>query len=252
MSDSLSFYMLIKNGEQYLEDILSRIAKIADEIILLDSGSQDSSQDIGQKWGAQWHFREFDNFRDQRTYALSLCRFKFVLFLDADEVPDESFIEHIRQLKQTGFDADAYRLRREWIVLGKPVHCIYPVQSPDFPVRLIDKSKVSFQNSNLVHEDYSGFTTTATLRGKVFHYTFHSREEMRKKLDFYTQLAAQNMYVKGKKFRLLNLLINPLAAWWKWYFLNGGWQDGATGITLANYAFRYTFLKYSKLRQLNT
>lgn len=244
--------MLIKDGEKYLADILSRIAKIADEMILLDSGSQDRSKDIAQQWGAQWHFRKFDNFKDQRTYALSLCRFKFVLFLDADEVPDESFIEYILQLKQTGFTYDAYKLRREWIVLGKPVHCIYPVQSPDFPVRLIDKSKVSFHGSNLVHEDYSGFATTATLGGKVFHYTFHSQEEIHKKLDFYSNLAAQNMILKGKKFRLLNLLLNPLAAWWKWYFLNGGWRDGLIGITLANYAFHYTFAKYAKLRQLNS
>ncbi len=252
MSDKLSFYMLVKNSEQYLDTILSRIHAIADEIILLDSGSQDQTRSIAEKWHAQWHFRPLDNFKNQRSFALSLCRHPHVLFLDADEIPDDELIKQIKLLKQNGFAAQAYRLRREWIALGKPVHSIYPVESPDFPIRLVNKNKVSFAGSTLVHESYSGYQSIEILPGKISHFTFHSRDEIRRKLNFYTAMASQDLAGKGKKFNLYRIIFNPVWAWVKWYFTKQGYRDGMTGIILANYAFRYTFLKYWKLRSNNS
>lgn len=252
MSEKLSFYMLVKNSEKYLDRILSRIASIADEIILLDSGSRDQTRAIAEKWQAQWHYRPFDNFKNQRTYALSLCKHQYVLFLDADEIPDDELINHIQILKKTGFAGSAYTLNRQWIVLGKAVHSIYPVESPDFPIRLINKNKVSFANSTLVHETYSGYDSLLTLQGKIGHFTFHSRAEIRHKLKFYTTMAAQDLANRGKKFNFYRLIFNPLIAWQKWYFTKQGWRDGKTGILLANYAFSYTFFKHWKLRSFSS
>ncbi len=165
MSEKLSFYMLVKNSERYLETILSIITSIADEIILLDSGSQDGTRAIAEKWGAQWHFRPFDNFKDQRSYALSLCLYQYVFFLDADEIPDQELIQHIQTLKQIGFTLDAYRLRRDWVALGRRVHGVFPCESPDFPVRLVNKNQNSFANTSLVHESYSGYKNIGDLKG---------------------------------------------------------------------------------------
>jgi glycosyltransferase involved in cell wall biosynthesis len=250
MSDPLSFYMLVKNGERYLANILQRIAPIADEIIILDSGSTDRTEAIAKQWPVQWHFRAFDDFKNQRAYALSLCRFDHVLCLDADEIPDEEFIEHIRQLKQTGFSAQAYTLRREWIALGKAVHSIYPIESPDFPVRLINKKLVSLNGSTKVHESYSGYQSLEILNGKVSHLTFHSSAELQHKLKLYSAIAAQDLADKAKKFAIHKIIFNPLGAWAKWFFVKSGWRDGLVGITLANYALKYTFWKYWYLRLL--
>lgn len=248
MSDRLSFYMLVKNSEQYLDLILSRISTIADEIILLDSGSHDQTRHIAAKWPAQWHSRALDNFRNQRSHALSLCRYRYVLFLDADEIPDEALLQHIQSLKQTGFDADAYCLRREWQVLGHLVHSVYPIHSPDFPVRLVNKNKVSFANSSRVHEDYGGYERKLILSGKILHHTFQSRAEIRQKLNFYSTIAAEDLREKKKPFHFYKMIFNPVSAWIKWYFLKEGWKDGVTGVRLANYALLYTFLKYRKYR----
>jgi len=245
MSEPLSFYMLVKNSERYLDIILSRIAPIADEIILLDSGSEDRTQAIADKWQARWHTRSLDNFRNQRAHALALCQHRYVFFLDSDEIPDPALINHIQSLKNNGFNADAYLLPREWIVLGKPVHSIYPICSPDYPVRLVDKAKVSFSGSTQVHESYSGYQTTAVLSGKVQHYTFHSRNELKQKLHFYARIAAEDLLERGKKSSVYKRVMNPPFAWCKWYFFKQGWRDGQLGLILANYAFRYTFLKYN-------
>jgi glycosyltransferase involved in cell wall biosynthesis len=246
----LSFYMLVKNSEKYLPTILSRIATVADEIILLDSGSQDATHVIAEKFHAQWHFRPFDHFRNQRTAALSLCRHSYVLFLDADEIPDETLIQQLQIHKQKGFTADAYCLQREWIVLGKRVHSIYPVCSPDFPVRLINKEKVSFAGSARVHEEYSGYQQALVLPGKITHYTFHSMAELQQKLNFYARIAAEDRAEKGKPFHRYQRIFNPPLAWLKWYLFKGGWRDGKVGLILANYAFRYTYLKhYHKIKQ---
>lgn len=249
MEEKLSFYMIVKNSERYLNDILSKISFIADEIILVDSGSQDQTRLIAERWQAQWFFRPFDHFRNQRSYALSLCRHRYVLFLDDDEIPDDSCLHHIQNLKKTGFSADAYKIPRKWIVLGKAVSCIYPILSPDFPIRLVNKEKMSFQNSNRVHEDYSGSSNIEILAGFVSHFTFHNQAELQRKLNFYSTIAAQDLADKKAKCNLAQLIFNPLAAWFKWYLIRRGWRDGRTGLILANYAMKYTFQKYAKFRE---
>ncbi len=250
MSDSkLSFYVLVKNSEQYLDAILSQITKVADEMIVLDSGSEDQTQTIAERWGAQWHFRSFDNFRSQRSHALSLCQNEHVLFLDADEIPDDALIETVRNQKQAGFAFDAYFIQREWFVLGKRVHSIYPVTSPDYPIRLINKSKVSHAESTQVHEYCFGHETQHTLAGKIIHQTFHTQAELQRKLTIYSTLAAQDLLERGKFCPFYKMILNPPLAWLKWYIMKQGWRDGLIGIFLANYAFRYTYLKYNKYKK---
>jgi glycosyltransferase involved in cell wall biosynthesis len=243
----LSFYMLVKDSQQYLHDILAKIKPIADEIILLDSGSRDQTETIARAWEAGWHFRPFDNFRNQRSHALSLCRHPYVLFLDDDEIPDDELLDHIQSLKQTGFASEAYAVKREWIVMGKTVRNIFPVECPDYPIRLIKKVIASFSKSTLVHESYSGFQSHEILKGKISHYTFSNQKELTEKLDFYTDLAAQDLSAKGKKFSFYKIVFNPIWAWGKWYLLKGSWKDGRVGLILSNYLFKYTFFKYLKL-----
>lgn len=239
--------MLVKNSEKYLRKILSSIAPIADEIILLDSGSSDQTREIATQWSAHWHTRDFDNFKNQRTYALSLCHYPMVLSLDDDEIPNDVLIANIAALKKIGFSADAYAISREWIVLGKYVHSMYPISSPDFPIRLFNQEKVRFTHSNQVHESCSGYSNKEILGGKILHHTFHDREELKRKLDFYTSIAAQDVLDRGKKAR--GLLLHGIFAWCKSYFVKSGWRDGKTGVLLANYAFSYTVLKYRKSKR---
>jgi hypothetical protein len=173
-----------------------------------------------------------------------------VLFLDSDELPDSEFIESIQEIKSRDFEFDAYRVSRVWYVLGKKIHCIYPVSSPDNPIRLYNKKNVTFANSQLIHETQSGYSHTGKINGKIIHYTFETRDKLKRKLDKYSTIAAQDLIIKGKNINNLKIMINPIAAFIKWYFLKGGYKDSFSGIIIAKYAYDYTRMKYRKAKYI--
>jgi len=243
-----SAFILTRNSEKYLELILMQLQKACEEIIVLDSGSTDGTKAISEKHGCRFFFREFDNFKNQRTFALEKCAHDYVLMVDSDEVPDDTLAGSLKLLAANEKLFDAYRIQRDWFVLGRKIHAVYPVVSPDFPVRLFDRRISSFKNSPVVHEEPSGYKNISVLQGALHHYTFETKKEIAEKLERYTALSAQTLLKKNKNLSTMQRVLSSTAAFIKWYFVKGGWRDGVTGIILAKYAFDYTFLKYGKAR----
>ena len=186
----------------------------------------------------------------QRLFAEKICTYEMVLFLDADEIPDNQFIKEIEKLKQNGFKNDAYKVTRLWNVLGKEVRCIYPITSPDHPIRMYNKKVGSFSHSQLVHEAPTGFSNVGEIKGLVNHFTFETLEELDRKLQLYTHIAAEDLILKKKKINFFTLILNPIIAFVKWYIFKQGFRDGKVGLILGKYAYNYTILKYKKAKNL--
>jgi glycosyltransferase involved in cell wall biosynthesis len=247
----LSVFLLTFNSEQYLDALLSRVRPLTDDLLVVDSGSTDGTLALAERHGCRVLYRPFDDFRNQRIFALDACRHRVVLMLDSDEVPDETFVASLHDLKQRGFPDDAYEIRRNWFVMGRPVHCLYPVPSPDYVVRVVKKDIVSFDDrSRLVHEQPFGHRTLGRVGGAVAHFTFGSKAELYRKLDQYTTLAARDLVTLNQVPGGLKRWLLPLAIWAKWYLVKGGYKDGSVGWMLGAYAYRYTKVKLRKARAL--
>ena len=252
MSDKLSVYILTHNSERLLEDVLQPLVAVADDLLLVDSGSTDATKDIAAKYGARVVHHPFVSFKDQRNFAHDTSLYDWVLAIDSDEVVSEEFVKEVTELKEKGFTRDAYTITRYWIVQGVQVRSIYPIDSPDDPVRLIDRRKVRFsQRSGHVHESVDGYETLGVIKSPVYHYTFETDEEIQQKLHKYTSLAAMDIAKNPKSRRWYfpltahyRLFLSPPAAWYKWYIRHQGYKDGKIGRVLGKYAFQYTYLKY--------
>jgi glycosyltransferase involved in cell wall biosynthesis len=243
----LSVYILTYNSQKYLAQILSCSNGIADELVIIDSGSTDNTLQVAHEFGCKIYHRPFDNFREQRTFALSKCNYNWVLTFDSDEVPSQELIEEIRNLKGKGFTHDAYCIKRNWNVLGKWVHAMYPTTSPDYPIRLINKNNVVFdQRSSRNHEIAHGFKSIGRIDFPIQHYTFETRDALENKLILYSKISAEDLVEQNRKVSILIMLFRPLSIWCKWYLIYNNWKDGYIGIVLANYAYLYTYLKYKK------
>jgi glycosyltransferase involved in cell wall biosynthesis len=247
----LSAYILCHNSEKYISQILEKLQIVADEILIIDSGSSDQTKEIARSFDkVKFVQKPFTDFKSQRNFAAECCKFDYVLFLDSDELPDDHFILGLQQLKSKGFREDAYEAERHWNVLGKGVHVFYPIVSPDYPIRLYNKNIVNFDNSSLVHETPGGYKTKGRLQGKIAHITFENKAVLERKLQFYTDIAAEDLIRKNKKLSPFKAYASAFSAFIKWYILKKGFLDAYTGIQLGCYAYRYSLLKYKKALRL--
>jgi len=246
----ISSYVLTNNSQKYLVEILDKLTLVADEIIIIDSGSQDKTQKIAMSYSkVKFLVHSFENFKRQRIFAENQCSYDNILFVDSDEIPNEQMIGSLLNLKEKGIDKDVYSIKRSWQVLGKFVTAIYPVTCPDFPIRLYKKEKASFKDSNMVHENMSHFSSKGLIKGSLHHKTFHTKEELFKKLEFYTSIASNDLINRNKTIGLHKIFLSPIAAFIKWYIIKQGYKDGCLGLLLGKYAYLYTLKKYVKARK---
>ncbi|PLL96050.1 family 2 glycosyl transferase, partial [Klebsiella michiganensis] len=142
----LSVCLLTCNSSRLLREVLPPLLKVADEFIVIDSGSTDATLQICQQFGLTVHYHAYTTHGSQMNYATSLASHDWVLCMDSDEILDDEVVAAILALK-AGDEPDptcAWRLPRYWFVLGEEVRTIYPVSSPDFPVRLYNRSAARF------------------------------------------------------------------------------------------------------------
>lgn len=241
--EKLTVCLLTFNSARLLEQCIRPLLRVADELVVVDSGSSDATLNILSKYGITPVINDYTTHSDQMNFAISLSRNNWVLCVDSDEILDELTINNIINIKNALTDETvAYRISRYWKVLNKPVRAIYPVSSPDYPVRLFNKRRVSF-NGAPVDDKPIGFESSRVIEGHVSHDTFYSIHEVFDKLNIYTSRLCNYKSIQPS---LLRALISPYFAFVKWYLIKGSWRDGGVGLVAGVYAFLYTFLKYFK------
>ncbi|MDO9449100.1 MAG: glycosyltransferase family 2 protein [Rugosibacter sp.] len=255
----LSCYILTYNSERRLAQVLVSIQQIADEILIVDSGSTDQTLTIACSFGATILTRSFDNFRDQRIFAEDHCTCPWVLALDSDEVVSEALGKRLQQFKNTHFQNDAgttpdgFSIRRNWFFMGQPVRNFYPVKTPEFIVRLFQRERLSHRGSRIIHEQLQlDGAKIGQINEPLLHYSCDSIDDLYAKIGLYTKLAAEDMQAKGEPSSWLKITIYPWLIWARWHLLYGGWRDGAPGWILGKYVRDTVYLKYLKLKYLNT
>ena len=247
MKNTLSVFLITKQEEANLEKCLASIKTIADEIIVVDSGSTDKTLEIAKKYGAKTFHKDFFSFTEQKNFALSKCSLPWALSLDADEYLTPALAKEIENTlnKETSFDG--YFLTRENIFLGRKMkHC--GVRKEQI-LRLV-KTKQAKYVGGLVHEKLVVQGNTSVLKNIFMHNTYTSIEQYFNKFNHYTSLAALTLHQNNKKFYLFSLLREPFE-FIKMYFLKLGFLDGFQGFLFSLFSSWYKVVKYTKLWDLN-
>jgi len=237
----LSVCVLTHNSMRTLESCLLPALAVADELIVIDSGSTDETLAFLKKHGIVPIHRKYQTHAQQMNFAIDQATNDWVFCLDSDEFLDAECIAAILELKNSLADPDiAYRIVRYWHVLGRQVRAIYPVSSPDRPVRLFHRSRVRF-NDQPVDDKAVGYQRKESIKGRVTHDTFFSVGEVFAKLNSY---SARLVLYKAIPPSLPRAFLSPPFAFFKWYLRKGAYRDGAVGVVTGVYAALYSFLKY--------
>jgi glycosyltransferase involved in cell wall biosynthesis len=143
----ISAVIIAKNEESNLPRCLDSI-KWVDEIIVVDSGSTDSTEAIAQKAGAKVFNIEWKGFGQAKRFGVSQSSCDWVLSLDADEEIPPTLAEEIKSNLASGTMFDGFMIPRRTLFLGRWIkHCGW---YPDYVLRLFDKTKGEFDGA-VVH-----------------------------------------------------------------------------------------------------
>ena len=242
--NSIAALIITHNEEKNIRECLESI-NWCDEIVLVDSYSEDGTIDIARQYTNKVYLREFDNFASQRNYALEKIESEWVLVIDADErVSGELRKEIINKIADS--EHVGYKIPFKNYFLGKWIkQCGW---YPDYHLRLFKTNQGIFKNK--VHEKIELNGKIKKVSGNIEHHTYKSLASFIKKTNYYTSLAAEDYYLQRKKFRKLDLIINPLWRFISMFFLKKGFKDGIHGFILSLLYSYYVFIKYAKLWEI--
>ena len=247
----LSLAVITYNEEENIVRLLDSVANIVDEIIIVDSFSTDETKEICIQSYPQVKFfeKKFNGYGEQKNYALDLCTQDWILFLDADEIPNEILKNSIQKVVASeNSEFNIYKAKFNNHIGNHQIK--YGGWGNVSRERLFKKGSARYSDDK-VHEFLITKEKPAFLDGKIDHYTYKNIHHHVMKINKYSDLMAEKMFEKGKKTSFLKIFVSPIFEFWKVFIFKGGSLDGIYGFYIASTMSYYTLLKYMKLYELN-
>ena len=242
----LSVGIITYNEEDRIGRTLDAVRDIADEIIIVDSGSTDRTVEIARSKGASVYVEEWKGYGLQKNSVLEKCKGEWILLLDADEVVSLKLKERIKLLiSSEKSEYDVYKIKLRNICFGKEIKF---GGWDDYVIRLWKNGKVKISERE-VHEQYMTEGRIGKLNEKIVHYTYDTIEQFLEKLNRYTTQSAMQYEKERKRADIFKIYSKMVYRFIRMYILQMGFLDGYEGYLLAKYSSIYTMTKYTKLRE---
>lgn len=239
----LTAVIITLNEEKNIKRCIDSIKDVADEIIVIDSGSTDQTKKICEVAGVRFIYKAWENYSAARNFGAQQSSNDWIIALDADEAFSDELKKSVLALKKST-DPVFASFKRLTNYCGQWVkHCGW---YPDIKLRFYDRRKAGFSGN--IHETISPASATSTLlAGDLLHYSYYSIEDHVLQYNKFTTLTAQSAFAKGERSSIFKMIINPGIKFLKSYFLQLGILDGYYGFIICKMSAHATFLKYSKL-----
>lgn len=242
----ISATIISHNEEDNIGDCLASL-DFADEIIVVDSGSTDRTEEICRAHPrVRFSRQEWLGYGMQKNVAAGLAANDWIFNIDADERVSPELKRSLTGLPEAG--PACYQAARENYFGARWIrHCGW---YPDFNKRLYDRRECSFSERS-VHESLICPGAIGLLRGNLVHRTYSGVGDYLRRMDRYSTLAAGELVRAGKRPGMAQLLAKPWFTFFKMYFLKLGFLEGYTGFLLSMLYSHYTFYKYAKAIEMN-
>lgn len=248
MNPSLSVVIICRNEAHIIAQTLAAVKKLSDDIVVVDSGSTDGTQQVVLNSGARLLETSWDGYGPNKNKGVAMARHDWILSLDADEMPDEQLAATLSGLSLTD-PLTVYNIRFRAFLGNKMIR--FGEWAGDAHIRLYHRQQVHW-NEAQVHEslEMPANAHVVTIKGYMHHYTSRNLEEFAAKTVQYAMLNAEKYHRRGKRsFWLQRRLAGPLS-FVNNYLLRLGFLDGEAGYTIAKMNAWYTWMKYARLKEL--
>lgn len=251
----LAIAMIVRNESANLMACLDSCHELADEIVIIDGGSEDDTIELARRYPKVRviEHRQWRGFGHQRNIAQTHVKARWVLWLDADERITPELAQNIREVikSQPGGSAVAlpdtlYQVNRLSWVFGRFIR--HSGWHPDWVIRLYPTALTRYSDDT-VHEHVliPPGAKVAKLQGNLLHFTYRDLQHYLVKSAQYAHLWAEQRQVRGKRASLSQGVMHALGCFVKMYIVKAGFLDGRQGLLLALLSAHSTFAKYADL-----
>lgn len=248
MEKKISAVIITFNEEANIGRCIDSLRPVADEIIVVDCFSTDSTKEICLRKGVVFVENEFLGFANQKNFAASQATCDYILSLDADEYLSPDLTQSLLKTKGN-LDVDGYTMNRLSSYAGEWVRtCGW---YPDTKLRLWKRGKGVWKGQG-IHERVEmleGFTLKH-LDGDLLHHAYDNITQFLEKIQRYSDIYAREhrhkIHSSGFK-----IFYKTTFAFVKSFFLKKGIMDGYKGLLISVCNANFVFYKYSKLREAN-
>lgn len=242
MKSSLSLVVITKNAEELLDESLSSVQNLVDEIIIVDDYSKDNTLSIAKNHGATIYCHTERDLGKQKTYGIKKAKGEWILILDADEIVSKELKKEIKSiLSLKNRDEIGYVIPYQNHFLGRPIS----YGGENYKMLRLFKKKYAVTAPSLVHEKVvlkKG--KIGYLKHRIYHYSYRSLVQMYRKFTDYAIRDKDRKIMAGEHTSLKKVILYPIHMFWARFIEDKGYKDGLFRIPL-DLGFAYMeFLTY--------
>ena len=242
----LSVIIICKNEAINILDCINS-ASFADEVIVLDSGSDDGTIDLVKTTTAKLLITDWPGYGVQKNRAIEAASGDWVFSLDADERISEPLVQEILSVISKE-DYQVFDVPRISLYVSKFMQ--HSGWRPDRTKRLFKKESAKF-SERMIHESLLTTYSIGHLKEPLIHYSYRDFDTVLNKINEYSSLSAKQNFLNGTtKASLKKAILHGMWAFLRTYILKAGFLDGKEGFMLAVSNAEGVYYRYLKLMQL--
>ncbi len=225
-----SAVIITLNESEVIAETIRTIQSFADEILIIDSRSNDGTQQIARDLGAKVVEVDWKGYSATKNFGISLASHDWIFCFDADERPDEDLVKHITEIQPK--EGHVYQMNRLTKFSGKNVW--HGSWHPDWVVRLFNRKECKW-NDSLVHEQLTPLQNKSKvkLKGYIHHTSIKDPVDFEEKIDRYANLKAKQWINRGERPHFFKKIIGPQIRFVTSFFIKRGFLDGSLGLKIA-------------------
>jgi glycosyltransferase involved in cell wall biosynthesis len=243
---NISGLVITFNEETNIGKCIDALFQVCDEVIVVDSNSNDATVKIATEKGAKVIVQSFLGDGPQRIHGVPFCKNDWILNLDADEFLDTDSIKFIEKGSFLTDPFDAYSFRVKNFLQEKVID--FAGWYPDYKIRFFNK-KTATPSEDKVHQKIIA-TNVKKLKTHILHYGSHSFFQIIAKKNQYAQWNAEQLYDAGKRVSCFKPVVNGLVSFVRCYFFKKGIINGIDGLTISLTQGYFSYIKYANLYQI--
>ncbi|SHI46955.1 Glycosyltransferase involved in cell wall bisynthesis [Arenibacter nanhaiticus] len=244
---AISGLVITYNEQKNIGDCIDSLFRVCDEVIVVDSISQDATLEIAKQKGAKVYLQEFLGDGKQRLFGLQYCEHDWILNLDADERLDEDTYAFIASEEYLNMPYDAYNLKMRNFLGTKEIN--FSGWYPDYTCRFFNKQTATLSTAKVHQRVIAKNMKNTNLN--LLHYAWSDFYHIIAKKNTYTTWQAEELFEKGIKVRSYAPLTHGFTSLFKCYFFKKGVFNGLDGFTFALIQAFFSYMKYAKLIKLH-